>query len=1432
MTLLSVPTIDVEGPAGRRVTVAPRSGDDRVGELADALGVDPHRPLLLDGRAVGRGDTLARRGRRERQPDRRRRAARRATRHQRRVAAAGGGGRRRHRDRRGRPGGRRRRAPPARAPRRRPVAVGRRRAGRRRPRAAPRAARGRRRRDGALHPARRSGDRPDRRRAGHLAGCRPRRRRAPARAPAGCASAARWPRPPGAAVLTATPGDPWRRTLRRTPRPRLRWEPTPIPVPAAAGPAARPSAVGLLTAATTLLGSAGIAVVMRSPMFLLFGAVGVVASVGMWLAGRIGAARDGRRSGARRARERRRLRRRRRGAAGSSPAAPPRRQPRRRRGGQRRLHTCAATCGARRIDHDDAFRVTLGLGSGRLGRRRRRRRRRTAPAGAGRRRRHRRALRRRRRAGRPRSGRGAGGRRHRRPCRRPFAGRPAGRPGSVPPTGGSSSSPTIRRGGTGARGCPHARPVAVATSWPPTTLDARRRRAVVGSTATDDDTSSSSRTGPTSSPSGPVRCAGSSAPPRPSRSSSRCRPARPSPAMCRSALAIGSHRDRPMVARHRGRQRARGRARGRRVDGHRGHASPACSPGCTTRRIPSTSTTALAAVDRHRCAERTARCRTDRRPDRHRRRRGAPRVPIRRPLARDRADRRRRRRDRPRPRRSPRARRRHDRLGQERAAAHARRLPRGRGRSPDHLTFVLVDYKGGSTFDACAELPHTVGVVTDLDDRLAERALVSLDAELRRRERLLRAAGADDLADVPRRARPRRRCRASSSWSTSSPRWPPSCPTFLPALVGVAQRGRSLGIHLVLATQRPAGVVSDDIRANTNLRIALRLQDPADARDVVGDDEPATFPRGTPGRAMLRLGPGETRRVPVGAQHRARSRRRATTGSASSIDARSSERRRGHRARRARALHPQRRRAVRRRAAAPAVAAAAADDLAPASRPADGAVGLVDVPAEQRRAPRCAGARPTATWRCSAAVGSGTTTALLSLVVAACATPRRRERTSTSSTPAATTGSTSCRRCRTAAASCGPTSGERLRRLLTALGAELDRRRAEPAVAPVRRTSSSPSTACRRCAPLLDAPTRRRAATSRCSGSSPKGPAVGIVCVDDGGAAGRHPAGVLAVVRRALGVPPRRPGRGGRRVACRRRSCPGADPGRLVVASTQAGGAAGRGAAARRARRRPRRTGADRRAAGRSCRPRPCHRRASPPTAMSSSSSASTSSRWRRRCSPCPMASTCSSPGRRAAAAARRCARLATSWRSAHPGGRARRRPGAPVAAGVVAGGRRRGGGRRCRRRGLRPGDRACSSSTTPSGSTIRAARSPRSSPSDGTGVLVRRRRPARRPAHAVRPLDVGRPPEPDRSAAVRRAPTSTATCSASCCRATRRCPPAPGWRGSSAVDGGPSSRSAGTRPAGRCQPAVTAPPTPISFGWRSASRHDNLRPACSTERS
>jgi len=180
--------------------------------------------------------------------------------------------------------------------------------------------------------------------------------------------------------------------------------------------------------------------------------------------------------------------------------------------------------------------------------------------------------------------------------------------------------------------------------------------------------------------------------------------------------------------------------------------------------------------------------------------------------------------------------------------------------SPDEITFVLVDYKGGATFDACVNLPHVVGVVTDLDERLGERALRSLEAELRRREQLLRDAGATDLSSYRsiRAAEPLLTCLARlvvviDEFATLAVQQP----SFIGALLGVAQRGRSLGVHLVLATQRPNGVIGDDIRANTNLRIALRVQDPADSNDVIGEPSAAALPRAIAGRAIMRLGSDE-----------------------------------------------------------------------------------------------------------------------------------------------------------------------------------------------------------------------------------------------------------------------------------------------------------------------------------------------------------------------------------------------------------------------------------------------------------------------------------------------------------------------------------------------------------------------------------------------
>jgi DNA segregation ATPase FtsK/SpoIIIE, S-DNA-T family len=186
--------------------------------------------------------------------------------------------------------------------------------------------------------------------------------------------------------------------------------------------------------------------------------------------------------------------------------------------------------------------------------------------------------------------------------------------------------------------------------------------------------------------------------------------------------------------------------------------------------------------------------------------------------------------------------------------------------SPLRINFVLVDYKGGSAFGECAELPHTVGMVTDLDEQLGERALLSLEAELRYRERVLREHRATDLIEYdklvarnetgPPAPLPRLLVVIDEFATLAS-----ELPDFVPSLVGIAQRGRSLGVHMLLATQRPSGAVNENIRANTNLRVCLRVQTPQDSTDVIDSPAAAKIPRNQPGRAQVRLGPSEL--IPV-----------------------------------------------------------------------------------------------------------------------------------------------------------------------------------------------------------------------------------------------------------------------------------------------------------------------------------------------------------------------------------------------------------------------------------------------------------------------------------------------------------------------------------------------------------------------------------------
>lgn len=176
--------------------------------------------------------------------------------------------------------------------------------------------------------------------------------------------------------------------------------------------------------------------------------------------------------------------------------------------------------------------------------------------------------------------------------------------------------------------------------------------------------------------------------------------------------------------------------------------------------------------------------------------------------------------------------------------------------SPQRLNFLFVDYKGGSAFANCLDLPHCVGLVTDLSPYLVRRALTSFRAELRHRERVLEERGGrKDLIDLER---------------SGDPYAPPSLiiivdefaalvqevPEFIDGVVDVGQRGRSLGLHLILATQQPAGVIKGSLRANTNLRIALRMADPDDSLDVLGDPIAASFDPDVPGRGAAKTGPG------------------------------------------------------------------------------------------------------------------------------------------------------------------------------------------------------------------------------------------------------------------------------------------------------------------------------------------------------------------------------------------------------------------------------------------------------------------------------------------------------------------------------------------------------------------------------------------------
>lgn len=156
--------------------------------------------------------------------------------------------------------------------------------------------------------------------------------------------------------------------------------------------------------------------------------------------------------------------------------------------------------------------------------------------------------------------------------------------------------------------------------------------------------------------------------------------------------------------------------------------------------------------------------------------------------------------------------------------------------TPQQVAFLLVDFKGGRSFDALLALPHVTGVLTDLDEAAALRAIESLRAEVRHRERVLASANARDVSECPEVIG--RLVVVVDEYAALVA----AHPTLHDLFADIAARGRALGMHLILASQRAAGVFRDAVLSNAPLRLALRVTDAGDSRAVLGCDDAAHLP--------------------------------------------------------------------------------------------------------------------------------------------------------------------------------------------------------------------------------------------------------------------------------------------------------------------------------------------------------------------------------------------------------------------------------------------------------------------------------------------------------------------------------------------------------------------------------------------------------------
>lgn len=183
---------------------------------------------------------------------------------------------------------------------------------------------------------------------------------------------------------------------------------------------------------------------------------------------------------------------------------------------------------------------------------------------------------------------------------------------------------------------------------------------------------------------------------------------------------------------------------------------------------------------------------------------------------------------------------------------------------PNEVAFILIDYKGGGMAKAFENLPHTAGIITNLDGAAVNRSLVSIQSELKRRQAIFVEAGnkvGESNVDIYKYQKLYRQKVVTEPLqhlfiiSDEFAELKTQQPEFMEQLISAARIGRSLGVHLILATQKPAGVVDDQIWSNSKFKICLKVQDRADSMDMLKRPDAAEL--SDTGRFYLQVGYNE-----------------------------------------------------------------------------------------------------------------------------------------------------------------------------------------------------------------------------------------------------------------------------------------------------------------------------------------------------------------------------------------------------------------------------------------------------------------------------------------------------------------------------------------------------------------------------------------------